>query len=183
MATPFARYQSERDHLAGWKEIAAYLGKSVRTVQRWERDYGLPVHRVAGATDIIFSSRFEIERWKRLPAVRSAASANQDGALPTVEVASVPPDGRPVTVPQSHGAAVSHDAAALARRGVVPNALSPAVGRPANGSASLSTGVAAPAASRGAVSIISARRRSSRRKALRDALRRVVRWMRLSARP
>lgn len=31
--------------LAGWKEIAEYFGKCVRTVQRWERDMGLPVHR------------------------------------------------------------------------------------------------------------------------------------------
>jgi hypothetical protein len=31
--------------LNGWKEIAAYLGRSVRTVQRWEKDFGLPVRR------------------------------------------------------------------------------------------------------------------------------------------
>ena len=28
-----------------WKEIASYLGKSVRTVQRWERELAMPVHR------------------------------------------------------------------------------------------------------------------------------------------
>ncbi len=31
--------------LDSWKEIAAYLGRDVRTVQRWEKDEGLPVHR------------------------------------------------------------------------------------------------------------------------------------------
>lgn len=31
--------------LTSWKEIAAYLGKGVRTVQRWEKDFGLPVRR------------------------------------------------------------------------------------------------------------------------------------------
>jgi hypothetical protein len=31
--------------LTSWKEIAGYLGKGVRTVQRWERDMGLPVRR------------------------------------------------------------------------------------------------------------------------------------------
>ena len=31
--------------LDSWKEIAAYLRRSVKTVQRWEREEGLPVHR------------------------------------------------------------------------------------------------------------------------------------------
>jgi hypothetical protein len=33
--------------LDSWKEIAAYLRRGVRTVQRWEREEGLPVHRLA----------------------------------------------------------------------------------------------------------------------------------------
>lgn len=33
--------------LTCWKEIAQYMGKGVRTVQRWERDFGLPVRRLA----------------------------------------------------------------------------------------------------------------------------------------
>jgi phage terminase Nu1 subunit (DNA packaging protein) len=28
-----------------WKQIAAFLGRGIRTVQRWERTEGLPVHR------------------------------------------------------------------------------------------------------------------------------------------
>lgn len=35
--------------LNGWKEIANYLGRGVRTVQRWEH-LGLPVHRPRGAS-------------------------------------------------------------------------------------------------------------------------------------
>ncbi len=31
--------------LDSWKEIAAYLDREVRTVQRWEKKEGLPVHR------------------------------------------------------------------------------------------------------------------------------------------
>ena len=34
--------------LNSWKEIAAYLGRGVRTVQRWERELGLPVRRPRG---------------------------------------------------------------------------------------------------------------------------------------
>src|SRR5947209_6288451 len=32
--------------LDSWKEIAAYLNRTVRTVQRWEKLEGLPVHRL-----------------------------------------------------------------------------------------------------------------------------------------
>jgi hypothetical protein len=34
--------------LSSWKEIAQYVGKGVRTVQRWEREAGLPVRRQHG---------------------------------------------------------------------------------------------------------------------------------------
>jgi hypothetical protein len=34
--------------LTTWKEVAAYLGKGVRTVQRWEAELGLPVRRPKG---------------------------------------------------------------------------------------------------------------------------------------
>ncbi len=33
------------DRLDSWKEIATFLKRGVRTVQRWEREEGLPVHR------------------------------------------------------------------------------------------------------------------------------------------
>jgi hypothetical protein len=35
----------ERDTLDSWKEIATYLNRNVRTVQRWEKREGLPIHR------------------------------------------------------------------------------------------------------------------------------------------
>jgi hypothetical protein len=35
--------------LSCWKDIARYLGKGVRTVQRWEREFDLPVRRPRGA--------------------------------------------------------------------------------------------------------------------------------------
>jgi hypothetical protein len=53
--------------LNGWKDIAAYLGKSVRSVQRWERELGLPIHRIntPDGGQIIFANRIEIDDWKR----------------------------------------------------------------------------------------------------------------------
>src|SRR5678815_2569075 len=35
----------ETDRLDSWKQIAAYLNKSERTVRRWHETEGLPVHR------------------------------------------------------------------------------------------------------------------------------------------
>lgn len=39
---------SEASVLTTWKEVARYMGKGVRTVQRWERDFGLPIRRPPG---------------------------------------------------------------------------------------------------------------------------------------
>ena len=50
--------------LGSWKEIAAYLGKGVRTVQRWEQLHGLPVRRPVGAAHgVVYASREELEVW------------------------------------------------------------------------------------------------------------------------
>jgi DNA-binding transcriptional regulator YiaG len=35
-----------QERLDSWKEIARYLNRDVRTVQRWEETDGLPVYRM-----------------------------------------------------------------------------------------------------------------------------------------
>jgi len=56
--------ESEPARLNGWKEIANYLGKGVRTVQRWEKELGLPVHRIhTAAGEIVYAYASEIHRW------------------------------------------------------------------------------------------------------------------------
>lgn len=49
-----------------WKEIASYLGKGVRTVQRWEQELGLPVRRPDGPenSNKILAVRQEIDEWR-----------------------------------------------------------------------------------------------------------------------
>jgi len=50
--------------LSGWKEIANYLGKGVRTVQRYEREMGLPVRRPAGRERAaVVATRAELDAW------------------------------------------------------------------------------------------------------------------------
>jgi hypothetical protein len=54
------------DVLNGWKEIASHLGRSARSVQRWERDLGLPIHRIPtpDGGSIVYASRSEVDAWR-----------------------------------------------------------------------------------------------------------------------
>jgi hypothetical protein len=54
------------DRLDGWKEIACYLRRSVRCVQRWEKNGGLPIqrhHHERGAT--VYAYRGQLDAWWR----------------------------------------------------------------------------------------------------------------------
>lgn len=55
---------STQNVLTSWKEIAVYLGKGVRTVQRWETELGLPVRRPnPGDRRIVIAIPLEIDSW------------------------------------------------------------------------------------------------------------------------
>lgn len=50
--------------LRGWKKIAALLGSSVRTVQRWENE-GLPVRRpTKGSRSHVIADSEELDSWR-----------------------------------------------------------------------------------------------------------------------
>src|SRR5258708_22085724 len=52
------------DRLDSWKEIAAYLKKEVRTVQRWEKNLDLPVRRLAhGKQGSVFAYKSDLDAW------------------------------------------------------------------------------------------------------------------------
>lgn len=56
--------ESSGERLDSWKEIARYLGREVRTVQRWALERGLPVHRLPGGDrPRVFSLKSEIDAW------------------------------------------------------------------------------------------------------------------------
>src|SRR5581483_4573467 len=54
---------TERRVLSTWKEIAAYLSRGVRTVQRWEVNYSLPVRRTSQDAQSVFAFADEIDAW------------------------------------------------------------------------------------------------------------------------
>lgn len=66
------------DRLDSWKEIAAYLGRGVTTVQRWEQEERLPIHRLAHAKKgSVFAFKSELDAWR----------ATRTSSAPSVSVA------------------------------------------------------------------------------------------------
>jgi tetratricopeptide (TPR) repeat protein len=60
------RLEIATDRLDSWKEIATYLRREVRTVQLWEKNEGLPVHRhFHKHLGSVFAFRSEIDTWAR----------------------------------------------------------------------------------------------------------------------
>lgn len=58
--------ETSEDRLDSWKEIASYLGREVRTVQRWEKRECLPVHRhFHHRIGSVFAFKTEIEKWRK----------------------------------------------------------------------------------------------------------------------
>jgi serine/threonine protein kinase len=55
---------SPGDRLDSWKEIAAYFNRDKRTVQRWERNEGMPVHRHQhDKQGTVYAVRAELDEW------------------------------------------------------------------------------------------------------------------------
>jgi hypothetical protein len=73
--------RSDQRRLTSWKQIAAYLDVSVRTVQRWERTENLPVLRMPGYRGRVYVDTAALERWKESlkPAQQVAVSAPKNG--------------------------------------------------------------------------------------------------------
>jgi len=74
---------SAHDRLDSWKEIAVFLNRGVRTVQRWEATEGLPVrrhqHRKLGS---VFALKSEVSAWWK------SRSADLDQEEPTPRAAA-----------------------------------------------------------------------------------------------
>ena len=88
---------SQGRRLESWKEIAAYLGRDVTTVRRWERREGLPVHRLLHTKlGSVYAYTTELNAWR-------------DTRAPVVAID--PQDARPVSEVIRHGASARRVAA------------------------------------------------------------------------
>jgi Tfp pilus assembly protein PilF len=91
--------------LDSWKEIAAFFRRDERTVKRWEKERGLPVHRLQGsATGRVYAYSDELLRWMKSPvSAESVAStvepAEADHDTSAVEVSQAATLTQAVSVP------------------------------------------------------------------------------------
>ncbi len=98
---------SAEDRLDSWKEIAAYLRRGVRTVRRWERDEGLPVHRhVHRVLGSVYAFKSEIDTWqqtgrRRPEAFTPARGRGRNPALSQVKSIAVLPFANLSTDPEN----------------------------------------------------------------------------------
>lgn len=92
---------SENERLDSWKAIARHLGRSVRTVRRWEAQEGLPVrrhmHRTQGS---VYALRAELDAWlagrsaqgSQMPASAAHEDASPDTVLAVLPLHYIGPD-------------------------------------------------------------------------------------------
>jgi len=57
--------KDDKNLLTSWKEIASYLGRDVRTCLRWEKSFGLPIHRLDPDSEKsrVFAYKDELDEW------------------------------------------------------------------------------------------------------------------------
>lgn len=64
MATEERNSSGKGRRLDSWKAIAEYLGREVRSVQRWETERALPVYRIPGqGRGVVFAYSGELDDW------------------------------------------------------------------------------------------------------------------------
>ena len=83
--------QTGKKRLDSWKEIADYLKRDITTVCRWEKEKGLPVHRLpGGARQAVFAYEEEIDSWLSGDKGRSSSSAvlHEAHSIPNIPVGS-----------------------------------------------------------------------------------------------
>lgn len=71
---------SQLEILSGWKQIADHLGKGVRTVQRYERELGLPIRRPAGKSGgSVIATTGELDAWVTASPIREEFGLTRAG--------------------------------------------------------------------------------------------------------
>jgi TolB-like protein len=77
------------ERLDSWKEIAKYLGREVRTVQRWAVSRRLPVHHLpGGGRPRVFSLKTEIDAWLKAGLQKPAGETPSVAVLPFLNLSA-----------------------------------------------------------------------------------------------
>jgi Tol biopolymer transport system component len=71
------------DRLDSWKEISAYLKRDVRTLRRWEKGQGLPVHRhLHKKLGSVYAYKTELDAWWHKGGAKAETEPSQEQAAP-----------------------------------------------------------------------------------------------------
>jgi len=64
--------------LQSWKEISSYLNCDRRTCLRWEKQHGLPIHRISDSPKSpVYAYKHEIDAWLKQGVTRGSRNENQ----------------------------------------------------------------------------------------------------------
>ncbi len=81
--------------LDSWKEIASFCGRDERTVKRWEKEKGLPVHRMRESSGArVFAFTDELARWMNSPESTPTAAPETKSGRQAELSSDVPPASR-----------------------------------------------------------------------------------------
>lgn len=71
----------DKEILDSWKAISAYLGRDRKTCYRWEKEFGLPVHRIddQSSRSKVFAYTSEIDLWLREKAAKNEILGKKKG--------------------------------------------------------------------------------------------------------
>jgi hypothetical protein len=85
-----------RTRLDSWKEIAAYLQRDVRTLQRWEKTAGLPVRRMQKpGLRAVYAYTADLDEWIRAQDPRATETAEE--IVDATSATTPPPPARVTT--------------------------------------------------------------------------------------
>jgi tetratricopeptide (TPR) repeat protein len=96
--------ENNERRLESWKEIAGFFERDEKTVRRWEKDLGLPVHRLPGVSKgRVYAFAHELTEWSNRPReskAEAAAESNAETAGPLLSLVlpadlTVPPLPKP----------------------------------------------------------------------------------------
>ncbi len=74
--------RDSNDFLYSWKEMASFLKCGVRTVQRWEKSEGLPVHRHRHwKRGTVYALKSEVQAWLASRSEKTDSSAFTNHSL------------------------------------------------------------------------------------------------------
>jgi TolB-like protein/Flp pilus assembly protein TadD len=97
--------QGKERKLESWGEIAAYLRREIRTVQRWEKTLGLPIHRLqVGKQSSVYAYPSELDKWYREREPREIETKDDDSSSELLPSAVHEPNGALGPAPGRNGA-------------------------------------------------------------------------------